>query len=105
MNFGPVIAVISCLLSLNACGGAAIQRDGFTLEEEYTKESFSLVRKRASFDLSCPVQNLSYVVLSVYDDAGADAPKQIGVRGCGKQATYTNVNSHNQTWIMDSAAN
>lgn len=81
--------VLGCLCVLAACAQASIQMDGFILEQERTEELLASLRRRASFDLDCPPQELNFTMLAVHDDAGPDMPKQVGVTGCSKRATYT----------------
>lgn len=72
-----------------ACAQPSIQMDGFDLERDRTEELLASLRRRASFDLNCPPQELNFTMLAVHDDAGPDMPKQVGVVGCRKRATYT----------------
>lgn len=83
----------SCILGgwcfLAACVQASIEMDGFILERDRTEELLASLRRRASFDLGCPPQELKFTILAIHDDAGPDMPKQVGVIGCKKRATYT----------------
>lgn len=81
--------IISGVCLSAACAQASIQMDGFVLERDRTEELLSNLRRRASFDLGCPPQELNFTMLAVHDDAGPDMPKQVGVIGCKKRATYT----------------
>lgn len=47
------------------------------------------LQRRASFDFGCPSDQLRLTILAVHDDAGADMPKQVGMQGCERRATYT----------------
>ena len=82
-----------------------IHRDGFVLERAKTEEAFDELRRRAAFDMNCSPDRLNFTVLAVHDDAGPDMPKQIGVRGCGKQATYTKeyIDDFESGWKLDMA--
>lgn len=86
-----------------ACGGSSIQRDGFVVEADGWQDTEDELGRRASFDLSCPRNELSLTLLDVHDDAGADMPKQVGVKGCGQRATYTRefVGSLVSGWHLD----
>ena len=79
----------SLFLGLGCAAGQAIEMDGFTLEKAKTEELLGKLERRAAYDLGCPGPELKYTVLAVHDDAGADMPKQVGVNGCDRWATYT----------------
>jgi hypothetical protein len=87
MRTSNYVLSIVCLSA--ACAQASIEMDGFVLERNRTEELLGKLRRRASFDLGCPPQELSFTMLAVHDDAGPDMPKQVGVIGCKKRATYT----------------
>jgi hypothetical protein len=54
----------------------------------------SQVAKRASFDMSCPAEQIELVQLS---------GSAFGARGCGKQATYvSSCDSSSCTWVVNS---
>lgn len=86
----PSLILIAGLLGvLQGCAsGDVLQMDGFTLEKQKTEEMLADLQRRASFDMSCPAAELRLTILAVHDDAGADMPKQVGVLGCNKRATY-----------------
>lgn len=93
-----------------ACGGAGLQRDGFVVEADEMEDAERNISRRASFDLGCDRSQLTLTLLGVHDDAGADMPTQIGVRGCGKQATYIRhiidgpgMHDAETGWEMDAA--
>lgn len=79
----------SLSLVIGACAADAVQRDGFTLRRERTEEMLGSLTRRAAFDLNCPTRRLSLTILAVHNTAGADLPKQVGVVGCEKRATYS----------------
>ncbi len=60
--------------------------------------SIDQLAKRASFDLDCPREDLHYRELDA---------QTMGVRGCGRQATYVEVcrSGENCTWVMNNALN
>ena len=58
------------------------------------------VTSRASFDLSCPAEELELTVLST--EGARKLANQIGVTGCGRKAVYVYFSS-SDTWIADSA--
>lgn len=86
-----IVGVVVCatLLAVGCATGQSIEMDGFTLEKAKTEELLGKLERRASFDLGCPGSELKYTILAVHDDAGADMPKQVGVNGCDRWATYT----------------
>ena len=53
----------------------------------------------ASFDLACPADQIEMTVLNRNEGLGC-AGSKVGVRGCGKQTTYTCDNSQN--WRRES---
>lgn len=73
------IFICSTFLTAGCATGRSIEMDGFTLEKAKTEELLGKLERRASFD----------TILAVHDDAGADMPKQVGVNGCERWATYT----------------
>ena len=65
----------------------------------HDKHAMKTVTSRASFDLSCPEDELE---LSVLSTTGArKLANQIGVTGCGKKAVYVYFSS-TDSWIADS---
>lgn len=81
--------ICSAFLAVGCATGRTLEMDGFTLEKAKTEELLGKLERRASFDLGCPGPELKYTILAVHDDAGADMPKQVGVNGCERWATYT----------------
>ena len=63
-----------------------------------------MVKSQASFDLQCPDAQLEITPLS--GDFGKKVANQydctLGVRGCGKQTTYSHVPGTN-TWVANAA--
>ncbi len=84
-----IIIACSLFLGVGCAAGQAIEMDGFTLEKAKTEELLGKLERRAVYDLGCPGPELKYTILAVHDDAGADMPKQVGVNGCDRWATYT----------------
>lgn len=68
--------------------GDTVTMDGFELEAEATHEALEAVARDATVTLACSERELSYEMLGVVDDAGADMPRKILVSGCGKRAIY-----------------
>ena len=66
----------------------------------HDKRAMRTVTSRASFDLSCPAEELELTVLST--EGARKLANQIGVTGCGQKAVYVYFSS-SDTWIADSA--
>ena len=81
--------VLFALLLSTGCAANTIEQDGFVLEKSKTEELLHDLQRRASFDFGCSSDQLRLTILAVHDDAGADMPKQVGVQGCDRRATYT----------------
>jgi hypothetical protein len=77
-----------CLI-LGACAADAARRDGFVLKRKKSEEMLDALMRRATFDFNCPADRLSLTILEVHNTAGPDLPKQVGVMGCEKRATYS----------------
>lgn len=62
------------------------------------------LRPQAAYELQCPADQLQITELSgdCGKKAGNDYACTLGVRGCGKQATYVHV-PRTDTWLMNSA--
>jgi hypothetical protein len=79
-----VIAVVAALCV--ACG--------------HDKRAMKTVTSRASFDLSCPQDELELTVLAT--SGARKLASQIGVTGCGSKLVYVYFSS-TDSWIADSA--
>jgi len=80
--FKTAVMVISISL-ISACAG---------IKEGIKKDNLEQVRTMAAFDLNCDKEKLDVQILSVMDHwADGGLPKEIGVKGCGRQARYTGV--------------
>ena len=66
----------------------------------HDKRAMNTITSRASFDLSCPEDELELKVLAT--EGARKLASQIGVTGCGKKAVYIYFAS-SDTWIADSA--
>ena len=65
---------------------------------KHNKKANTTVTRRATFDLSCPKEELQ---LNVVDTEGArKLASQIAVRGCGQKAVYVYYPDSN-TWVID----
>jgi hypothetical protein len=66
----------------------------------HDKRAVKTITSRASFDLSCPEDELELKVLAT--EGARKLASQIGVTGCGKKTVYIYFAS-SDTWIADSA--
>jgi hypothetical protein len=66
----------------------------------HDKRAMKTITSRASFDLTCPEDELELKVLAT--EGARKLASQIGVTGCGKKAVYIYFAS-SDTWIADSA--
>jgi len=66
----------------------------------HDKRAMKTVTSRASFDLSCPQDELELTVLAT--SGARRLATQIGVTGCGNKAVYVYFSS-TDSWIADSA--
>jgi len=66
----------------------------------HDKRAMKTVTSRASFDLSCPQDELELTVLAT--SGARKLASQIGVTGCGNKAVYVYFAS-TDSWIADSA--
>lgn len=67
---------------------------------KHNKRANTTVRHRASFELSCPQDDLKLVVLDT--EGVRKMSSLIGVQGCGQQAVYAYYPDSN-TWLIDGA--
>ena len=66
----------------------------------HDKRAMKTVTARASFELSCPQDELELTVLST--EGARKLASQIGVTGCGQKVVYVYFSS-TDTWTADSA--
>jgi len=66
----------------------------------HDKRAMKTVTARASFELSCPQDQLELTVLST--EGARKLANQIGVTGCGQKVVYVYFSS-TDTWTPDSA--
>ena len=59
------------------------------------------VRRRATFDLSCPQDKIQVIEIESPATTTLGALGSWGVRGCGKQATYVQDRPNGTTVIMN----
>lgn len=75
-------------LAASCAGPALTQSGGFSLSKKALELDFDFVRNRAAFDLSCPKEALSLVVLNTQAPTYPQLAMEIGVTGCEKRAVY-----------------
>jgi len=66
----------------------------------HDKRAMKTITARASFELSCPQDELELTVLST--EGARKLANQIGVTGCGQKVVYVYFSS-TDTWTADSA--
>ena len=76
-------------VALVACGARPLTVDGHQIHEAYWNGALAQLRPRATFDLGCRAEFLSFTLLRM---EGRDAA-MIGVSGCGHRGTYVRRNS------------
>lgn len=88
------------LLALLPCTFACktTQVDGFTVFEHHYQRTKQEVLRRASFDLSCPPDQMKVKILGGSGDE-VEAIRQYGVTGCDRAAVYVHV--PNVGWVLD----
>ena len=61
------------------------------------------IAARATFDLDCPAAELHFTSL---DSPSKQVPRKWGVRGCGRKATYVNLEERDLdvpgNWVLES---
>jgi len=80
---------------------------------DYNKRHKQKVATSASFEMSCPIEKITFHPLEYYQGDLEGAVTKWGARGCGKKAVYVRDDSDqaNHKWILntiikeDSAAN
>ena len=71
-----------------SCAPVMVQSGGFSLSKNALDLDFDFVRNRAAFDLSCPKEALSLVVLNTQGPTYPQLAMEIGATGCEKRAAY-----------------
>src|SRR5262245_11253865 len=87
-------ALIASTLALACGGGQVIQVNGVEIYEKYWNKALKDLTPRASFDLHCPENGLSF---TLFRKDGRQA-SEVGVSGCGSQLTYVRVAN---TWYSN----
>jgi hypothetical protein len=95
----------SLMLSVTAlflCAGCAkVTVDGYRMFEFQWTPAREEITRRAAFDLKCEPRALQISVIKADCQSGNDAcvARQVGVRGCGQQAVYVDVNQVG--WVLN----
>ena len=84
------------LLLLTGCGGTIVV-SGIEVYERHWLQAADAVATRASFDMSCPREQLRLFLLHKQ----GRHPDQIGVQGCGQRVTYVRPDLNKQLWIAN----
>ena len=86
------------LLLVSGCATVTIK--GVSVLEESWDDAVEQVRAKAAFDLQCPATSLDLTILTTQQLLDGVVASTIGVRGCGKQATW--VRQKNRNWLAES---
>jgi hypothetical protein len=79
-------AVALSLVVLPAC--ATVRSGEFDIPATFAQMEFPKLKGRATFDLDCPLAELTIRTLNVYVTPGGNMPSEVGVLGCGRKAVY-----------------
>lgn len=92
---------LALLLLATACG-ANVKVGEYSLDQELWDSAQAQVRERAAFELKCPKEQLALTLLAAQfpADTRLNAPKQIGVDGCGRRLVYVVSRSG---WVLNSS--
>lgn len=77
-------------LSLVGCA-ATLEVDGFEVAQNAFEYDVWELRTRASAELGCPDDRLSFELLGVHAELGAAVPQLFAVSGCGGLAVYSRL--------------
>jgi hypothetical protein len=101
MTIRPTSTVAILCFSLGACV-QTMASGGFTVNQAVTLHAFENVKRRASFEMGCPSEQLTVVVLEARGRGYAPEPDQIGVSGCSRKAVYVSTRAG---WVMNTQTN
>ena len=88
------LAVIACLAG---CGtGPLVESGSYHVSQESYAYDVALVRPRAAFAFSCPVDEVRMVVVGVSPVLTSE-PTQIGVSGCGHRGIFVREDGE---WVL-----
>ena len=71
--------------------------DGFQVHEKSTREALAVVTNRASFELSCPAEQLKPRILNAQSRGGWVT--SIGITGCDHRLVYVLTSTG---WVLNS---
>lgn len=95
--------VLLAAIFASNCATASIKN--VTVLEESWSDALEQVRPKAAFDLQCPAEALDFTILTTQRLLDGVVPSTIGVRGCGKQATWIRQSRKGLvSWIAERAA-
>jgi hypothetical protein len=91
------------------CGGSPVQVDGYQLWSNSWNADAPMLKSRASFDLSCPRNDVTLKVLEAsysphaFGRSTVGVARTVGAEGCGRRATYVRL-SFNDQWVLNGAS-
>jgi hypothetical protein len=95
------VAAVTALCCSLLAGCAFTQVGEFRVHKAVWEQDVKDVTSRASFELNCPPQSLSLVILTTRAfDAKRVIPSSIGVSGCDRRLVY--VRSYPAGWVLNS---
>lgn len=99
-----MLSGILCVV-LSGCA-ATLEADGFVVSQDAYDYDVSILSARASAELDCPRDNLSFELLDVHSPVGANVPQLFGVSGCGGLAVYSRLfipaSAYEGEWQLES---
>ncbi len=104
MRFSSI--VLACALSTSVVGCASSSgeqkqpsADNMQRERTFQFSGGDTLAERATFDLGCPVNMMESHVLQRV--GMFQVATSVGVRGCGRQATYMRSAGTSGTWVLN----
>jgi hypothetical protein len=96
--------VLACALSIAAVGCASSSGEEKQASDNIRERTFQFsggdtLAQRATFDLGCPVNSMESQVLQRV--GMFQVATSVGVRGCGRQATYMRSAGTSGTWVLN----
>jgi len=89
------IGLVALAVAVACSRPPVIRVDGFEVYQDYWNKTVIDLGRTASFDLDCPESELEFTLLQ----KSGRWPSRVGVRGCGRQATY--VGGYGGNWAMN----
>lgn len=90
------------LLVVIASGCASVSIKGVSVLEESWTNALEKIRPKAAFAFQCPAEALDFTILDTQKLLDGVVPSTVGVRGCGKQATWVRQSNKGLvSWIAE----